>query len=74
MPFTSANNGVQASGLRGSVENIDTSVVGVGGTVAANSAILYLNEMTSAVTGHNLNGNDLGANFQIQIQGFYKTA
>jgi len=74
LPFTSANNGVQSSGFRGSVENIDTSVVGVGGTIAANGAILFLNEMTAAVTGSNLNGNDLGANFQIQIQGFYKAA
>jgi len=74
LPFTSANNGVQSTGFRGSVENIDTSVVGVGGTIAANGAVLFLNEMTAAVTGHNLNGNDLGANFQIQIQGFYKAA
>ena len=74
LPFTSANNAVQASGFRGSVENIDTSVIGVGGTIAANSAILYLNEMTAATTGHNLNGSDLGENFQVQIQGFYKTA
>ena len=74
VPFTSANNAVQATGFRGSVENIDTSVIGVGGTIAANSAILYLNEMTAATTGHNLNGSDLGENFQVQIQGFYKIA
>ena len=74
LPFTSANNGVQASGFRGSVENIDTSMVGIGGVIAANNTILYLNEMTAAVTGSNVNGNDLGANFQVQIQGFYKTA
>ena len=74
LPFTSANNGVQSSGFRGSVENIDTSVVGKAGTIAANNTILYLNEMTAAVSGHNLNGNDLGANFQVQIQGFYKTS
>jgi hypothetical protein len=73
LPFTSANNGVQASGFRGSVENIDTSMVGIGGTIAANNTILYLNEMTAATTGHNVNGSDLGANFQVQIQGFYKT-
>ena len=54
-------------------ENIDTSMVGIGGTFEANSSILYLNEMTAATTGHNVNGNDLGANFQVQIQGFYKT-
>ena len=74
LPFTSANNGVQASGFRGSVENIDTSMVGIGGTIAANNTILYLNEMTAATTGHNVNGSDLGENFQVQIQGFYKTA
>ena len=73
LPFTAANNGVQASGFRGSVENIDTSMVGIGGTIAANNTILYLNEMTAATTGHNVNGSDLGANFQVQIQGFYKT-
>ena len=73
LPFTAANNGVQAAGFRGSVENIDTSVVGIGATIAANNTILYLNEMTAATTGHNLNGSDLGANFQVQIQGFYKT-
>ena len=73
LPFTSANNAVQASGLRGSVENIDTSMVGIGGTIASNSAILFLNEMTSAITGSNVNGSDLGENFQVQIQGFYKT-
>jgi len=74
LPFTSANNSVQATGSRGSVENIDTAMVGIGGTVASNSAILYLNEMNTATTGFNVNGNDLGTNFQIQIQGFYKTA
>ena len=40
---------------------------------AANNTILYLNEMTAATTGHNVNGSDLGENFQVQIQGFYKT-
>jgi hypothetical protein len=74
LPFTSANNSVQATGSRGSVENIDTAMVGIGGTVASNSAILYLNEMNTATTGFNVDGNDLGTNFQIQIQGFYKTA
>jgi len=73
LPFTAANNGVQASGFRGSVENIDTSMIGIGGTIAANNTILYLNEMTAATTGHNVNGSDLGENFQVQIQGFYKT-
>ena len=74
LPFTSKSGSFQSCNFRGNIENLDTAMAGVAGTVGANQSILYLQELTLQTTTPTLAGNDLGSGFQIQISGFYKTA
>ena len=50
LPFTSKSGSFQNSCFRGNVENIDTSVAGVGGVAGADQSILYLQELTLQTT------------------------